>query len=180
MISVFITGEVYGADLKEVPNGGLEVAYQQLSDGKLSESVHEISLFCTNGQCSMTTLTVNQCFDSPEGKYFSPKIERTSTEEGTLSVILMKQGVIEVEERHPGATFKYRFEYTTRVDPSLSQTFGIRSNLWFQNVTGFSGGVVKQSDILKKVISWECVPLKGAWVSVNPCGKMRFRGLPSK
>ena len=179
-ILVLIISETYGADFKELPNGQLVVAYQQLSEGKLSESIHEISLLCVSGQCSMTTLTVNQCWDSPEGKSFFPKIERTSTEEGNLIVIAIEQGVIEVEERFSGATFKYRFKYTTRADPSFSARVGIRGNLWFKDLIEFSGGMVKQSDILNKVISWECVPLKGAWVSVKPCGKMRFRGLPDK
>ena len=179
-ISVFIISETYGADFKELPGGELVVAYQQLEGGKLSESVHEISLLCISGQCSMTTLTVNQCWDSPEGKVFFPKIERTSTEEGNLIVIAIEQGVIEVEERYSGTTFKYRFKYTTRADPPFSARFGIRGNLWFKDLIEFSGAVVKQSDILKKVISWECVPLKGAWVDVKPCGKMRLRGITDK
>ena len=179
-ISVFIISETYGADFKELPNGNLVVAYQQLSEGKLSESIHEISLLCVSGQCSMTTLTVNQCWDAPEGKSFSPKIERTSTDEGNLIVIAIEQGVIEVEERYSASTFKYRFKYTTRADPSFSARVGIRGNLWIKDLTEFSGAAVKQSDILKKVISWECVPLKGTFVAVKPCGKMMLRGIPDK
>jgi hypothetical protein len=179
-ISVFIISETYAADFKELPNGNLVVAYRQLSEGKLSESIHEISLLCASGQCSITTLTVNQCWDSPEGKSFHPKIERTSTEEGNLIVIAIEKGVIEVEERYSAATFKYRFKFTTSADPSFSARLGIRGNLWFKDLIGFSGAVVKQSDILNKVISWECVPLKGAWVSVKPCGKMMLRGIPDK
>jgi len=179
-ISVFIIGEADGADFTELPNGNLVVAYQQLSEGKLSESIHEISLLCASGRCSMTTLTVNQCWDAPEGKSFFPKIERTSTDEGNLIVIAIEQGVIEVEERYSASTLKYRFKYTTRADPSFSARFGIRGNSWFKDLIEFSGAVVKQSDILKKVISWECVPLKGAWVHVKPCGKMVLRGMPDK
>lgn len=179
-ISVFILSETYGADFKELPNGELVVAYQQREEGKLSDSVHEIRLFCVSGQCSMTSLTVNQCWDSPEGKVFFQKIQRTSTEEQNLIVIAIEQGVIEVEERYSAATFKYRFKYTTRADPSISARLGVRGNLWFKDVVEFSGAVVKQSDILKKVITWECVPLKGAWVDVKPCGKMRLQSIPNK
>lgn len=179
-ISVFIISETNGADFKELPNGQLVVAYQQLSEGKLSESIHEISLLCISGQCSMTTLTVNQCWDAPEGKSFFPKIERTSTDEGNLIVIAIEQGVIEVEERYSASTFKYRFKYTTKADSSFSARVGIRGNLWFKDLIGFSGAVVKQSDILNKVMSWDCVPLKGRWVAVEPCGKMMFQGVQDK
>jgi hypothetical protein len=150
-----------------LPNGALRVSYRQLQEGKLSESVHNAELLCLDGQCSLTTLTLNQCrlFDQHE-KVFMPKIERTSTREGNLSVIVIDKGTILAEENDSEATYKYRFTYKDRSEPQFSKAVGIRTTLWFKELTGFSGGAIKQSPTLGKVISWELVPLK--WVNNAP------------
>lgn len=174
---LFIASNNFAA-MEQVPNGQLEVAYRQLTDGKLSESVHNIILFCYDEQCSMTTLTLNQCFDFSDGKSFYPKIERTSTNEGNLIVRVLEKGVLEVEEKFISSSFKYRFTYKTKSDPSLSKSTGLHNNLWFGELTGFSGAVIKQSVILKKVVSWELVPLKGESVIVKPDCSINLKGVP--
>lgn len=169
---------------EQIPNGTLEIAYKQLTDGKLSESVHSITLFCYDGRCSMTTLTLNQCIDFPDGnsffskKSFYPKIERTSIEEGNLIVNVIEKGVIDVEEKFSSSSFKYRFAFKIRTDPSLSNSVGLRTALWFDELTNFSGAVIKQSDILNKVISWQLVPLKGRSVIVKPSCGINLKGVP--
>lgn len=174
---LFIASNNFAA-MEQVPNGQLEVAYRQLTDGKLSESIHNIVLSCYDGRCSMTTLTLNQCFDFSEGKSFYPKIERTGTDEGNLIVHTIEKGVVEVEEKFLSSSFKYRFAYKIKTDPSLSKSTGLRSNLWFGELTGFSGAVIKQSVILKKVVSWELVPLKGESVIVKPDCSINLKGVP--
>ena len=66
------------------PNGSLEVAYHQREEGKLSDSVRLLNLWCLDGRCSLTTITVNQCLKTGEGDGFYPKAERTSTDEKNL------------------------------------------------------------------------------------------------
>src|SRR5262245_23138842 len=86
------TGQV--SSLAAVPNGSLRVAYQQKQDGELSESVHQVDLWCSDGVCSLTTLSLNQCLPYGEGQAFFPKVERTSTLEGNLRSAEVKPGVL--------------------------------------------------------------------------------------
>lgn len=172
-----LVGSLSNSFAEQLPNGQLEVAYRQLIDGRLSESIHNIVLSCYDERCSMTTLTLNQCFDFPDGKSFYPKIERTSTGEGNLVVRAIEKGIVEVEEKYP-SSFKYRFTYKTKNDSLLSTNTGLRNNLWFDKLTGFSGAVIKQSAILKKVVSWELVPLKGESVVVKPACNINLKGVP--
>ncbi len=158
------------------PNGGLKVAYRQRVEGKLSESVHYISLWCSDGQCSLTSLTLNQRF--PGDDYYYPKIERTSTQEGNLSVSEIRDGVLIVEEKHSGATIKYRFTYTVRSDQELSKMVNLQQVRWFEDLNAFSGALVKYSSILKKVVSWEFVPLKGRSPIIKTACKIMLDGVP--
>jgi hypothetical protein len=147
-----LTGTGSSAVNELPPNGTLRIAYRQLQEGKLSESVHHVELFCRDGQCSLTTLTLNQCrlFDLHE-KFFMPKIERTSTREGNLSVVVIDKGTILAEENDGEATYKYRFTYKDRSEPQFSKAVGVRTTLWFKELTGFSGGAIKQSTSLEAV-----------------------------
>lgn len=156
------------------PNGELSVAYRQLSDGKLSDGVHHITLWCFDGRCSLTTLTLNQCF---QGRFY-PKVERTSTEEGNLSVVEIREGLLIAEEKHPETTFKFGFTYTVRSKPELSRLMGLHGVRWFDNLTGFSGGAVKQSTILDEVITWELVPLKGRFPRIKAACEIMLDGVP--
>lgn len=172
-LTIFIlTLDCFAIKDEQIPDGRLEVAYRQLTDGKLSESVHNIILTCFDGQCEMTTLTLNQCYDFSDGKAFYPVIDRATTRDGYLKINILKAGVMEVEEKDVfgASTFKLRFTYTARVDS--------KNKLWFNKVTGFSGAVVKQSDILNKVISWELVPLKGFSVNIKPNCDINLKGIP--
>jgi hypothetical protein len=160
----------------QVPHGSLRVAYQQRDSGKLSESVHHLELTCADARCSLTTLTLNQCF----GDRFYPKVQRESTEEGTLTVRAAGDGVLLAEQQYPvdGATLKYRFTYTVRRDPELARTLRLRHDRFFGELTGFSGAAVKQSAILQKVLTWELVPLKGRSPSVEARCKIMLDGVP--
>lgn len=158
----------------EIPNGVLEIAYRQNVQGELSKGVHSVKLVCNQGSCSITTLTVNQCF---EGK-FSPKSERSSTEEGNLRISTPEEGLLLAEESFDEGMFHYRFEFTTRPPEEwMRKSFGNRR--WFHELTGFSGAVVKNSILLKKTISWDLDPLSGNFVEVElDCKKVLLKGLP--
>lgn len=146
----------------QVPNARLEVTYRQLQEGKLSKSVHYLILDCWNGECALTTLTLNQCVDFGWGPpRFFPKIERTTTEErtatGQRTLMVSRTGpnTIIAEETHPETFLRYRFTFVKpKPEPgSIFDGFVI-------NLTEFSGAAAKDSEILDKAIGWELVPLK--------------------
>lgn len=177
----FVLGTIVSAGDRSVaatppPNGELRVAYRQQEDGKLSDSVHHVTLECVRGECSLTTLTLNRC----EAGRFYPGIERVSTSEGNLSVIEIRDGVLEAEARHPQTTMKYRFTYTTISDQeALKRLQRLQlGGKWFRDLTGFSGAVVKQSDILDEVISWKLIPLKGRFPRIEVGCQIMLDGVP--
>jgi hypothetical protein len=156
------------------PNGHLRVAYHQLVDGKLSDSVHHIELTCWDGRCSLTTLTLNQCVVGA----FYPKVERTSTEEGDLIIAEVGTGVLVVEERHTVATFKYRFAYQVRTNQDLSRDLRLKESRYFQDLISFSGAAVKQSPLLDQAQTWELRPLKGRSPEIEAKCKIALDGVP--
>jgi hypothetical protein len=131
------------AQVRMVPNGELGIAYRQLTDGKLSEAVFQTWLECWNGECTLTTLTLGQCMFG----VFYPKVQRWTTRE-SLSVDLIAPGVLLAEFKESGATFQMRF------------TYELREGMMVHRLKAFSGGVVKQSAVVEKVITWELVPLR--------------------
>lgn len=80
-------------DTTDIPDLVLRVAYRQLEDGVPSQSVHHVSLVCSAQECTLTTLTLNQCLLDNEvlgltidkGKMY-PKIETASTADRNLHV----------------------------------------------------------------------------------------------
>jgi hypothetical protein len=154
----------------------LQVAYQHLDSGQLSESVHHIGLLCADGRCSLTTLTLNQCI----GGRFYPKVVRSSTVEGNLTVRAGGDRVLLVEERYlaDGVTLTYRFTYTVRRDSNLASALRMRHDQFFQELTGFSGAAVKQSETLEKVLTWELVPLKGRSPRIKARCEIMLDGVP--
>lgn len=161
------------------PNGALKVAYHQRNAGKLSDSVHHIKLWCSDGQCNMTTLTLNQCAPWDKlRKVFYPKVQRTSTAEKTLSVSEINNGLLVAEDKEGESTFKYRFTYTVRLDPEMSKLVRLREVRWFDELTGFSGGALKYSTILKKVVTWDLVPLKGRSPIIKAACNILLNGVP--
>jgi hypothetical protein len=162
------------APIRELPpNGELSVAYRQFQDGKLSKTVHHLTLSCIDGSCSLTTLTLNQCMILGGVKAFYPKVQRTSTSEGNLSVIVRDNNLV-VKEKLEGTEFTYNFKYsTTKKRPGV-----LGPENFFGHLTAFSGAAVKYSTLLDKVISWECVPLKGISPTIEAGCKIVLDGVP--
>jgi len=185
LLSALLVGLVsslgFSSDTPVPPNGSLYVTYRQLTEGKLSDSVHHLSLFCFSGECTLTTLTVNQCFDMPGGKIMFPKAQSTDTRNGSLKITRVgNNSLVLREEMDDSTTFTYKFSFSTKPNAALSKTYGTRTNQWFQDLTDFSGGAIKNSAILNKVISWDLVPLRRAWVTIKPNCDMRFQGIPER
>jgi hypothetical protein len=90
-------------DVLTIIENGIKETHQQLVDGDLnispvkkinyatfvwSDSVHNIILFCFEGQCEMTTLTLNQCFDFSKGKASFQKSRKQVQRKGILLSML--------------------------------------------------------------------------------------------
>jgi hypothetical protein len=157
----------------EAPNGSLSVAYRQSEDGKLGESVFQVTLSCWDGTCSLTSLSLNQCGFGA----FYPKVERWSTDERGFSVAEIAPGRILVEQQGE-AQMTYEFRYTTRDNPSLAQRLQLKRSRFFENLTGFSGAAVKYSPVQQKVISWNFVPLRGRNPRVRANCEILLDGVP--
>jgi hypothetical protein len=125
-MQLFVSNSMYAQP--SVPNGILTVAYRQLSNGELSSGVHQLQLSCWDGICSLTTLTLNLCADFPDGRFFYPKVERSSTAESNLSVRRQGDTVLIAEEKHVEETIlRYRFEYTIESDERLQKVLLTRA-----------------------------------------------------
>jgi len=143
---------------RRLPDLLLKVAVRQKQGSRIDQGIHLFELFCTGGRCALQVLSLNQCFATSDGKSsFHPKIERFSTQEGNLKVTDTGSAV-DVEEINVDVGGRS----TTRLRMGYAKYAG--QPLY---VTSFSGAYVKQSDLLKKVISIEYIPLQGAFTSVD-------------
>jgi hypothetical protein len=146
---------VHAAELR-VPNASLEVTVKQKQDEKFGEGLHLLHLLCWDGQCALTTLSLNQCGPAGSGKpAFFPKVQRTSTSGGDLTV------------RNVGNVLEAQQTITDIGGDStavLRFTYGMSSSRAMANrVIAFTGGYIKNSTILKRVTTVEYVPLIGAF-----------------
>lgn len=146
LAAIFLPLTVH-AQLK-VPYGQLAVTYRQLTDGSVGQSYHEVRLSCFAGECGLQTVTVNQCWKVFGDEYNFIKVEETSTQGGDLKIISSTKNTIVLEERHSGATFTYRFTY----QPTDAGYFG--------DLKDFSGGAIKSSEIVGKVLTWQFQPVR--------------------
>jgi len=142
-----------GAEAQDViPDVRLEVTVQQREEGKLERGLHLLELSCWSRQCSLASVSLNQCGESGQGKpAFFPRLQRSSTAEGNLSVQKIGDTLIVKETGSDiGGDYvnNFRFEY----EPATKGALATR-------LIGFSGGFVKDSAILKKVLTVEYVPL---------------------
>jgi hypothetical protein len=166
LLSSAVVTVVYPAEGKNpnprIPDGSYEVTYQMKEEGKLGRGLHFLDLSCWDQECSLTTLSLNQCSDSGlsallSGKSdsgFFPKVERTSTTDGDLNVIPIGDSTLMIEQTMWGlggeAKMKFRLEY--------------HKGSGLPYVKSFSGAMIKDSSVLKKVITIEFVPLTGRLV----------------
>lgn len=139
VVALIATGT--GAQVLKVPDLVLEVGYRQRENGKLSEAVFQDYLECRARECTLTTLTLNQCV----GGAFYPKLQHWSTRDKSLSVSLIAPDTVFLQYNLDGARFQARYVSHQPGKPYLKS---------------YSGAVTKNSAVLGKVIAWELVPIK--------------------
>jgi len=189
-VSLSLTGS---ATAQGLPNGTLEVAYRQRQDGKLSDSLHLVTLGCFNDHCTLRTVTLNQC-----GEVGSPifvedtttatrlnvvELSRTAlTETDKFARIATHRGVILAEEQESVSHLKYQFTYLGRPQPDTARAHRLRNTFFFSSTVGFSGAMVKSSDIVGKILSVELVPIKAplGFGAISLTCPVLFRTLPQQ
>ena len=148
------------AQQSKIPNAILEITVRQREGEKIEKGLHLIKLFCWDGNCSTTSLSLNQCGERGDGSQaFFPKIERTSTVEGNLevwaenNVLVVRETGFDIGGDYV-TTLRLGFESPAPGSPAMK-------------VTSFTGGFVKNSSILQKVINVEYIPLRGTMQTVQ-------------
>lgn len=130
-----------------LPNAQLKIAVRQEADGKLGKAVHVFELSCWAGKCTLSTVTLNQCL----GGGFYPTQQRSSTADGTLKAVSEEGALVLTEENSDlggDSIVNLRFKYMpTKQGGAITR------------LVGFSGGFVKNSALLKEVITVKYVPL---------------------
>jgi len=142
----------------------LDVAVRQQEHGKTDQGIHILELRCVDGDCSLTSISLNQCSQSGDGRpAFYPRVQQSSTLEGNLAVGAQGRTLIVKES---GADFggdyvnNFRFEYAPP-----------RAGRAATELLSFSGGFVKNSAFLGKVVTVDYVPLpKPFQVVALDCG----------
>lgn len=140
-----------------VPDVHIRVTIRQKVEGKISQGLHIQEVLCWRRECSLTTVSLNQCSESPlTGKMsFATVVERSTTTEGNLRVTNEGNTLVTVETGSDiGGTYvtTQRFRYEKP-----------RSGEMVERLIGYSGGSVKDSTIAQRVITIDYVPLKGAY-----------------
>ena len=120
-----------------VPNASLEVTVRQEQDGEIDKALHLFHLLCSDGACALTALTLNQCVPAGSGKpAFFPKVQRTSTAEGSLMVKNVGN-VLEAQQKLTDiggeSTTTLRFTYSLGGSPPVAY-----------RVIAFNGGYINQ------------------------------------
>jgi len=135
-----------------IPDVSLEVTARQKSEGEIGKGLHIFTLECRRGDCVLTTLSLNQCQVGGSGEpVFYPKIERSSVQDGSMEVIDLGN-IVRVRQKSAQVLTTLNFGYEKSPYGNMFPA---------TRVTSFSGGFVKDSTILKRVITVEYVPLVG-------------------
>lgn len=151
LIHLFITPSA-ALSGDNIPNASLRVTVQQKEEGRISKGFHVLELSCWDGNCSLSSVSLNQCMESSSGKKaFYPKVQHSATFIGNLKVRNEGKSLV-VQETGSDVFGDYtnnlRFDYETPGKGEIVNRF-----------TGFSGGYVKNSALLKKILTAEYVPL---------------------
>lgn len=140
---------------ESIPDARLKVTVQQKENGRVSNGFYILELSCWEGKCSLSSLSLNHCFDFGSGKEaFYPMVQYSATWLGNLKVRNEGKTLI-VQENGSDAFGEYvnnlRFEYQAAGKGDTAT-----------RLLGFSGGCIKNSGLLHKVITMEYVPLQKA------------------
>jgi hypothetical protein len=164
IVLMLLITPVAASSADSIPNAALRVTVQQREDGKINKGFHVLELTCWEGNCSLSSVSLNQCGESGSGKQaFYPKVQYSSTSIGNLKVRNEGNSIV-VQETGSDIFGDYvsnlRFDY----EP-------VGKDKLVTRLTGFSGGYIKNSAILKKVLTTDYVPLpKANQVMKLDCG----------
>ena len=162
---LFCTSAV-AAPAESIPNSKLRVTVQQKADGKIVNGFHVLELSCVDGNCSLSSVSLNECVDTGSGiQAFNPEFQYASTSIGNLKARNEGKAIV-VQETGSDLIGNYvknlRFEY----EPAGEFKTVTR-------LTGFSGGYNKKSAILNRVFTLDYVPLpKAGEVMKLDCGAL--------
>lgn len=147
-----------------IPDATLRVTVQQKVEGKIVKGFHVLELSCRDGNCSLSTVSLNQCEETAYGKpAFYPQVQYSSTLTGNLksrnegkSIFVKETG----SDLFGAYEYNLRFDYEpTREDKSVTR------------LTGFSGSYVKNSRAVDRVFKFDYVPLtKAGQIMKLDCG----------
>lgn len=152
LLIVLIMMPATASSIDNIPNANMRVTVQQKEEGKISKGFHVLELTCWDGECSLSTVSLNQCVESGLGeKAFYPKVQYSVTSMGNLKVSKEGNSFI-VQETGTDIFGDYvnnlRFDFAP-----------VGKNEMVDRLIGFSGGYVKNSTLLKKVLTIEYVSL---------------------
>ena len=150
---------------EKIPDSKLRVTVQQKADGKITNGYNVLELSCLDGNCSLSSVTLNQCGEAGSGRQgFYPKFQYSSTALGNLKAKNEGNAIV-VQESGSDMIGAYvnnmRFEYLPAGDDKAFVT----------RLTGFSGGYFKNAPGLKMSFKLDYVPLtKSSQVMNLDCG----------
>ena len=145
----------------------VEIGVQLKEDGRLTDELHHLRLSCFEGECEISTLVLNRCSELPDWNVQTPFffVEKSSDRNASFNV---KGNVIDISVVSTGFGGKtittYRFELSHMPNGS--------------KVTKFSGGYLKDSNILNRLIKVEFMPLRGPYSKVEPACPFELPGVP--
>lgn len=164
LLLILLIAPVTASSSDSIPNANLRVTVQQKEEGEINKGFHILELSCWDGNCFLSSVSLNQCGESGSGKQaFYPMVQYSSTSIGNLKARNEGNSIV-VQETGSDIFGDYvnnlRFEY----EPTGKDKIVTR-------LIGFSGGYVKNSALLKKVLTIEYVPLpKANQVMKLDCG----------
>lgn len=155
LLAILILTPSLTSSADNIPNANLRVTVQQKEEGIITKGFHVLELSCLDDQCSLSSVSLNQCMDSGSGKKaFYPKVQYSATWMGNLKVRNERKSLVAQEtgsDMFGDYVNNLRFDYET---PGKGEIVN--------RLVGFSGGYVKNSTLLKKVLTTEYVPLPKA------------------
>lgn len=170
LAATFLLGAPLVAQERRPNNALFEIAAHQVENGKVSAGLHLFRLSCYSGDCHLTKVSLNQCNgDRTETDSFYPRVEQSSTESGTLKVIDTGESLEVIDTGHDVSG-----DYTIRLRMPYAQ------GRYGKRLTGFSGALVKNSEVLKRVVTVQYEPLPRPYqVLPLDCGVL-LPGLPAQ
>jgi hypothetical protein len=160
----------------KIPDLHIEMSFRQREDGQLSEGVHLFDLWCDNGRCDLTVMSLNQCFLGG----FVPKVARSSNMllaglgKGSLKVKYARDGLLQLDEDIVGGKISYVLSFReAKTEAEERQTH----NKLFTNdaigpkkivLTDFKGSVTKYATTPEKAIAVAYAPLVDEMYTLVP------------